>query len=103
MTDSLATPDLRPNLAVLIGAGGALALVSAAFLPWPVAIASTVLGVLMIAGADVDARTYLLPDVVTFGATLAGIVAQQQSVHGCRSTPCRCVSRSLQAQRLSVR
>jgi len=75
MTESVATLDLRPNLAVLIGAGGALVLVSAAFLPWPVAIASTVLGVLMIAGADVDARTYLLPDAVTFGATLAGIVA----------------------------
>src|SRR5207249_5600875 len=44
-------------------------------LPWPVAIASTVLGILMIAGADVDARTYLLPDAVTFGAALAGIVA----------------------------
>jgi leader peptidase (prepilin peptidase) / N-methyltransferase len=75
MTESVATLDLRPNPAVLIGAGGALALVSAAFLPWPVAIASTVLGILMIAGADVDARTYLLPDVVTLGATLAGIVA----------------------------
>ena len=75
MTESVATLDLRPNLAVLIGAGGALVLVSAAFLPWPVAIASTVLGVLMIAGADVDARTYLLPDAVTLGATLAGIVA----------------------------
>jgi leader peptidase (prepilin peptidase)/N-methyltransferase len=67
--------DLRPNPAILIGAGGLLALVSAAFLPWPIAIASTVLGVLMIAGADVDARTYLLPDAVTFGATLAGIMA----------------------------
>ena len=67
--------DLYPNPAVVIGAGAALALVSAAFLPWPVAIASTVLGILMIAGADVDARTYLLPDAVPFGATLAGIVA----------------------------
>src|SRR5438093_3814213 len=67
--------DVRPNPAVLIGAGGALALISAAFLPWPVAIASTVLGILMIAGADVDARTFLLPDAVTFGATLAGIMA----------------------------
>jgi leader peptidase (prepilin peptidase) / N-methyltransferase len=75
MTESVATLDLRPNPAVVIGAGAALALVSAAFLPWPVAIASTVLGILMIAGADVDARTYLLPDVVTLGATLAGIVA----------------------------
>jgi leader peptidase (prepilin peptidase)/N-methyltransferase len=75
MTESVATLDLRPNPAVVIGAGAALALVSAAFLPWPVAIASTVLGLLMIAGADVDARTYLLPDVVTLGAALAGIVA----------------------------
>ena len=75
MTENAAALDLYPNPAVVIGAGGALALLSAAFLPWPVAIASTVLGILMIAGADVDARTYLLPDAVTFGAALAGIVA----------------------------
>jgi leader peptidase (prepilin peptidase) / N-methyltransferase len=75
MTETAATLDLRPNLAVLVGAGGALALLSAAFLSWPVAIASTVLGILMIAGADVDARTYLLPDAVTLGAALAGILA----------------------------
>jgi leader peptidase (prepilin peptidase)/N-methyltransferase len=67
--------DLRPNLAVLIGAGGVLALLSAAFLSWPVAIASSVLGILMIAGAEVDARTYLLPDAVTIGATVAGVLA----------------------------
>jgi len=73
--DAAETLDLRPNPAILVGAGGALALVSAAFLPWPLAIASTVLGVLMIAGADVDARTFLLPDTVTFGATVAGIIA----------------------------
>lgn len=65
----------RPNLAILIGAGGALALVSGMTLPWPVAIASTALGILMIAGADVDARTYLLPDAVTWGAALIGIIA----------------------------
>ena len=29
----------------------------------------------MIAGADVDARTYLLPDIVTCGCTTAGILA----------------------------
>ena len=75
MTESATPPDLCPNPAVLIGAGGALALASAAFLPWSVAIASSVLGILMIAGAEVDARTYLLPDVVTLGATLAGIFA----------------------------
>jgi len=75
MRDAAETLDLRPNPAILLGAGGALALVSAAFLPWPFAIASTVLGALMIAGADVDARTFLLPDAVTFGATVAGIMA----------------------------
>jgi leader peptidase (prepilin peptidase)/N-methyltransferase len=67
--------DLRPNLAILIGGVGATALVSGIFLPWPVAIASTVLGALMIAGADVDARTYLLPDLITWGAVGCGIVA----------------------------
>jgi leader peptidase (prepilin peptidase)/N-methyltransferase len=75
MRDAAETLDLRPNPAILVGAGGALALVSAAFLPWPFAIASTILGALMIAGADVDARTFLLPDTVTVGATVAGIVA----------------------------
>jgi len=75
MIETTATPDLRPNPAILIGAGGALALLSAAFYAWPVAIASTVLGILMIAGADVDARNYLLPDAVTIGATVAGILA----------------------------
>src|SRR5215468_2504663 len=75
MRDAAETLDLRPNPAILVGAGGALALVSAAFLPWPFAIASTMLGALMIAGADVDARTFLLPDAVTFGATVAGIMA----------------------------
>jgi len=75
MIETTAMPDLRPNPAILVGAGAALALASVAFLSWPVAIASVVLGILMIAGADVDARTYLLPDAVTFGATVAGIVA----------------------------
>jgi leader peptidase (prepilin peptidase)/N-methyltransferase len=75
MRDAAETLDLLPNPAILVGAGGALALVSAAFLPWPFAIASSVLGALMIAGADVDARTFLLPDTVTIGAALAGIIA----------------------------
>jgi leader peptidase (prepilin peptidase)/N-methyltransferase len=75
MDDAAETLDLRPTPAILVGAGGALALVSAAFLPWHFAIASTVLGALMIAGADVDARTFLLPDTVTVGATVAGIMA----------------------------
>jgi leader peptidase (prepilin peptidase) / N-methyltransferase len=67
--------DLRPNLAVLFGAGGAVALISAMSLPWPFALASTVLGALMIAGAEVDARTYLLPDAVTWSAIAVGIFA----------------------------
>ena len=70
-----AKEDLRPNLSVLIAGSAVIALVSGLFLPWPVAIASTVLGALMIAGADVDARTYLLPDTVTWGAAGVGIVA----------------------------
>jgi leader peptidase (prepilin peptidase)/N-methyltransferase len=44
-------------------------------LPWPLALASIALGALMIAGADVDARTFLLPDFVTVGAAVCGIVA----------------------------
>jgi leader peptidase (prepilin peptidase)/N-methyltransferase len=41
----------------------------------PAAVASTVLGALMIAGAEVDARTFLLPDTVTWGGTVLGIIA----------------------------
>lgn len=67
--------DLRPRLPVLVGGGAAIAVVSFATLPWPTAIASLVLGILMIAGADVDARTFLLPDTVTLGGLLAGLVA----------------------------
>jgi leader peptidase (prepilin peptidase)/N-methyltransferase len=67
--------DLRPNLAMLIGGAAVIALVSGMFLSWPLAVASTALGVLMIAGADVDARTYLLPDTVTWGAVGVGIAA----------------------------
>jgi leader peptidase (prepilin peptidase) / N-methyltransferase len=67
--------DLRPSAAILIGGACAIGLISALSLPWPVAIASTMLGTLMIAGADVDARTFLLPDLITFGALFCGILA----------------------------
>src|SRR6476469_1381325 len=67
--------DLHPRAAILIGGACAIGLISALSLPWPVAIASTVLGTLMIAGADVDARTFLLPDLITFGALFCGILA----------------------------
>ena len=65
--------NLHPNLAILIGGGTAIGLVSVLSLPGPVAIASIVLGVLMLAGADVDARTYLLPNGITWGATICGV------------------------------
>ena len=57
--------DLRPSLAILIGGACAIGLISALSLPWPMAVASTMLGMLMIAGADIDARTFLLPDLIT--------------------------------------
>jgi leader peptidase (prepilin peptidase) / N-methyltransferase len=65
--------NLRPNLAILIGGSIAIGLVSVVSLPGPVAIASILLGVLMLTGADVDARTYLLPNVITWGATICGV------------------------------
>lgn len=67
--------DLRPNLAILLGGACVVGLISALSLPWPVAIASTLLGTLMIAGADVDARTFLLPNVITYGALIGGVLA----------------------------
>jgi leader peptidase (prepilin peptidase)/N-methyltransferase len=73
--ETLSDEDLRPSLMILAGGSTAVLLVSALTLPWPAAVASVVLGVLMIAGADVDARTYLLPDVVTWSATVSGIIA----------------------------
>lgn len=67
--------DIRPNPAILVGGAGAIGLISALSLPWPVAVASTVLGTLMAAGAEVDARKFLLPDLVTWGAVICGILA----------------------------
>ncbi len=67
--------DLRPNLVVLLCGASLVTGLSFACLPLPFAIVSILLGVLMIAGADVDARTQLLPDVVTVGAAALGIIA----------------------------
>jgi leader peptidase (prepilin peptidase) / N-methyltransferase len=67
--------SLAPNF-VIVGSGSCVAgLLSCAFLPWPLAVASTILAILMIAGADVDARTCLLPNVVTYGAFVCGVIA----------------------------
>jgi leader peptidase (prepilin peptidase) / N-methyltransferase len=67
--------DLRPDPVVLFFGATTIGVVSALSLPWPVAIASTVLGVLMIAGAEVDARTFLLPNLITWGAVISSVVA----------------------------
>jgi leader peptidase (prepilin peptidase) / N-methyltransferase len=75
MAEQLSVPSLRPNFAIVIGGSGVTALLSIAYLPWPHAIASTILAILMISGADVDARTLLLPDVVNYGAIICGILA----------------------------
>ncbi len=75
IADQLSAPSLRPNLTILVAATGVVGLLSFIYLPWPLALASTFLGLLMIAGADVDARVFLLPDVVTYGAILSGILA----------------------------
>jgi leader peptidase (prepilin peptidase) / N-methyltransferase len=74
--DDDVTPDvLHPNPTVLACGFAAAALISATTLPWPHALASTALGTLMVAGADVDARRFLLPDIVTGSALFAGLVA----------------------------
>ena len=75
IADQLSAPSLRPNVTILMAATGAVGLLSFIYLPWPLALASTFLGLLMAAGADVDARLFLLPDLVTYGAILSGIVA----------------------------
>jgi leader peptidase (prepilin peptidase)/N-methyltransferase len=67
--------ELRPRPAILLAGATAVAVISFASLPWPAALASSALGTLMIAGAEVDARTFLLPDTVTAGTLLSGILA----------------------------
>ena len=69
-----AEENLRPNLAILFSGGVAVAILSFLWLPVTPATASVLLGLLMIAGAQVDARTYLLPNAVTWGAIVSGIL-----------------------------
>ena len=73
--DERETPGLAPNPVVLIAGSAAIAALSFAALPLVPAIASTLLGALMVAGADIDSRTFLLPDTVSFGAMASGLVA----------------------------
>ena len=53
--------DLRPNPAVLCGAGGAVALISALSLPWPLAIASITLAACGALLAGILAAAFLDP------------------------------------------
>jgi len=63
-----------PAAPVLIAGTVAVAALSAAFLPLAFALASTILGAFMIAGADIDARAFLLPDTVTLGSAACGVL-----------------------------
>lgn len=65
--------QLRPNALLCLAGALLIGLISALSLPWTSAAASTMLGTFMIAGADVDARTCLLPDMVTITALLLGL------------------------------
>jgi leader peptidase (prepilin peptidase)/N-methyltransferase len=67
--------NLRPDWASLFGGGVVIAILSLLWLPVGPAAASVLLGLLMIAGAQVDARTYLLPNAVTWGGIVSGILA----------------------------
>ncbi len=68
-------PGLCLNLPLVAAGTAIIASVSILSLAWPTAIASTGLGALMIAGADTDARLFLLPDVVTLGGLLGALAA----------------------------
>lgn len=70
-----AEDDIRADWRVILAGTAVIAAVSALCLPWPFAALSTLLGGLMVAGADVDARCFLLPDLVTLGALACGILA----------------------------
>jgi leader peptidase (prepilin peptidase)/N-methyltransferase len=66
---------LLPSPGIFLGGSAAIAALSLASLNGRAAFASMLLGPLMIAGAEIDARTFLLPDVVTGGTLLAGLLA----------------------------
>lgn len=68
-------PGLRLNLPLIVAGTAVIACLSWLFLPWPAALASTGLGALMIAGADTDARLFLLPDFVTLGGLVGALAA----------------------------
>lgn len=72
---ALTDGDFQADWRVVLVGTALIAAVSVMCLPWPLAALSIVLGGLMVAGADVDARCYVLPDLVTFGALACGLAA----------------------------
>ncbi|HZP79814.1 MAG TPA: A24 family peptidase [Pseudolabrys sp.] len=69
----------RINFGIPLVLTAIIAIVSFASLPPPTALASTVLGALMAVGGIVDARTYILPNAITYGAIASGITAAAAS------------------------
>jgi leader peptidase (prepilin peptidase) / N-methyltransferase len=65
---------LRPRLTVLVAGAVAITGLSAITLNGWLVLASAVLGTLMVAGADIDARSFILPNVLTAATCLAGLL-----------------------------
>jgi leader peptidase (prepilin peptidase)/N-methyltransferase len=64
----------HPRLVVVIGGGTALTVLSVISLNGWVAFASALLGILMVCGAEIDARSFLLPNVLTAATFFAGVL-----------------------------
>jgi len=72
---ALRPDDLCPDPRILVVGTAAVAALSLPTLNAPAAWISIVLGAFMVAGAEIDARTFLLPDIVTGGTLLTGLAA----------------------------
>jgi leader peptidase (prepilin peptidase) / N-methyltransferase len=66
--------NLRPRLSVVLGGAAAITVISAITLNGRPVLASAVLGTLMVAGADIDSRSFMLPNVLTAATFLAGVL-----------------------------
>ncbi len=65
----------RPSPIVVSAATVAVAVLSFAYLDVLTGAASTLLAFLMISGAEVDARVFLIPNFVSYGAIVSGLAA----------------------------
>jgi leader peptidase (prepilin peptidase)/N-methyltransferase len=66
--------SLRPRLAVLTAGVAATTGLSLIALHGWTALASAALGILMVAGADIDARSFVLPNILTAATFLSGLL-----------------------------